>query len=702
MTRRRATAVATALIVLIASGTAGVWWWQNRGREQPLEPGWTAIAAVLAGDGTPGVRDGDASRARFLDPFGIATGADGTVYVADLHRLRRISPNGEVTTVAGSDSGFADGSADRARFNALSGIAIAADGTLYVADTGNNAIRRVTPGGSVSTIAGGHGQGYRDGAGADALFNGPIGVAVDNSGRIIVADAYNDRIRTVAADGTVTTLAGSGRRGILDGVVADARFDTPSGVAVDSRGVVYVADSGNDAIRMVLPDGIVSTAGPPPPYGIVRPVGVAVDSAGSIFVTDDRGRVIEITPGAAARTLVGLRPGFADGASESARFRSPAGLALAGPGRLMVADSRNALVRLVAAASRMPLRAPAAPRIDPRFDPEAFALDGLLWPVAPMEGPFEITGTLGEARGGAGSERFHAGLDIHASDGTEVRAVRDGLITSPHAASDFGSLNESVRIGVVAYVHIRVGRLAGDEVLDDPRFVADYDETGKVTGIRVRRGAVFSTGDVIGSVNRFNHVHMNVGWPGEEYNPLRFPLLQFRDTTPPSIRRGGIRLFDESGHAITAKQKGRLLVSGRVHIVVDAWDQVDGNERRRRLGLYELGYQVLTKDGSPAPGFEEVRPSIRFDRLAPDEEAARTVYWSGSGIPFFVGRSTRFLYAVSNTFNGGIASRGAWDTTVLAPGDYIIRVIAADIRGNQATTNRDLAVTVVPASSPAQ
>ena len=702
MTRTRATGIAIALVVVIGSTTAALWWWQHRGREPRLEPGWTAVATVVAGDGRAGVRDGDPGHARFLDPFGIAIAPDGTIYVADLYRLRRISPNGQVTTVAGSARGFADGSGDRARFDALSGISLAADGAIYAADTGNNAIRRVMPDGSVSTLAGGQGQGYRDGVGADALFNGPIGVALDPSGRVIVADAYNDRIRAVGPDGTVTTLAGSGRRGVFDGAVTDAQFDTPSGVAIDSRGVVYVADTGNDVVRMVTPDGVVSTIGPPPPYGIVRPVGVAVDAGGSIFVTDDRGRVIEITPGTAARTLVGVRPGFADGASESARFRSPAGLGIAGPGRLVVADSRNALVRFVAAPSKMPLTAPASPRINPQFDPEAFALDGLLWPTAPMEGPFEITGTLGEARGGEGSERFHRGLDIHASDGTEVRAVRDGLVTSPLGASDFGSLNESVRIGDVAYVHIRVGRLARDQVTDDPRFIADYDETGKVKGIRIRRGAMFSTGDVIGSANRFNHVHMNVGWPGEEYNPLRFSLLQFQDTTPPSIRRGGIRLFDETGNAITTKQKGRVLVSGRVNVVVDAWDQVDGNERRRRLGLYELGYQVLRKDGSPAPGFEAPRQSIRFDRLAPDEEAARTVYWSGSGIPFFVGRSTRFLYAVSNTFRDGIASPDAWDTTALAPGDYILRVIAADISGNQATTNRDLHVTVVPTSAPAR
>lgn len=700
----RSRSIALALLTIAAAAAAiGYWVWGPRSREPRLEPGWTAIATVLAGDGIAGHRDGPASHARFSDPVGLAVGRDGTIYVADAgsQRIRRIAPNGDVSTVAGSVDGYVDGPAGEAQFSSPSGLALSPDGTISVGDTANNAIRRISPQGEVSTLAGG-GAGYRDAQGSEALFNGPIGIAVDAAGRVIVADAYNDRIRAVAPDGSVVTLAGSGRRGILDGPAAEAQFDTPSGVAIDRRGTIYVADTGNDLVRMISPDGVVSTVGPPAPYGLVRPVGIVADEGGAIYVTDDRGRIVEMTPGLGGRTLAGSRSGFADGAGEHARFRSPTGIAIAAPGRLVVADSRNAVVRLVAAPSQLGLRLPTSPHVHPQFDPEKFALDGLLWPLHPMEGPHEITGTLGEARGGAGSERFHAGLDIHAPEGTPVLAVRDGVVTSPLAASDFGSLNESVRIGDLAYVHIRVGRLARDEVIDDPRFAANYDEAGKLIGIRIKRGARFSTGDVIGSINRFNHVHMNIGWPGEEHNPLRFPLVQLEDTVSPSIRRGGIRVFDEGGNPITVKRKGRLIVAGRVHIVVDAWDQMDGNERRRRLGLYRLGYQVLKRDGSPAPGFDRPLSTIRFDRLAPDDEAARLVYWSGSGIPFFVGRSTRFLYAITNTFQGGIAASGVWDTTTLEPGDYMLRVMASDIRGNEATANRDLPVTVVPAVSPPQ
>ncbi len=117
-----------------------------------------------------------------------------------------------------------------------------------------------------------------------------------------------------------------------------------------------------------------------------------------------------------------------------------------------------------------------------------------------------------------------------------------------------------------------------------------------------------------------------------------------------------------------------------MQVVVDAWDQADGNETRRRLGLYQLGYQVLKRDGTPVAGFEQPRNTILFDRLAPDPAAADLVYHSGSGIPFYGRRSTHFLYVVTNSLREGRAVAGAWDPSAVEPGDYIIRVIARDIQ----------------------
>jgi DNA-binding beta-propeller fold protein YncE len=696
--RARAFIGLAALLLLAA---AALWWWRPwRAPDPRPDPRWTATVVVLAGDGVAAVRDGPRETARFSDPFGVAVAADGSVYVADAgdaQRIRRIDPSGHVTTLAGGRRGFADGRGTEARFDTPSALAIDAQGVLYVADTGNNAIRRIAPDGTVTTVAGGGGAGYRDGPAREARFNGPIGVAVDGAGRILIADTYNDRIRAIGPEGLVSTLAGDGVPGFADGAGPAARFDTPCGIAIDrAAGTIVVADTGNDAIRTIDAGGGVATLAVSSGDGLSRPIGIAVDGSRELFVTDSRGRVLGMRDGV-ARIVAGAAAGFSDGRGEEARFRGPAGLALAGPRRLVVADTGNALVRIAAAPAQLPLLPPASSRVDPRFPVEPFETHALLWPVAPMEGPHEIAGTLGEARGAEGAERFHAGIDVRIEEGTPVLAVRSGTVSQPIAAHDVGSLNESLRIGPVAYVHIRAGRTRRNEIVDPEQFVPTYDEAGVLARLRIKRGASFAAGQAIGTVNGFNHVHLNIGWPGEERNPLLFDLAGFTDTVRPTIARGGVRILDDLGQPITRRVRGRLAISGRVQIVVDAWDQADGNRPNRRLGLYELGYQILNRDGTPAPGFEYLRPSLRFDRLASDPLAATLAYAPGSGIPFYRGRRTRFLYLVTNRLDGGVGMPGAWDTSTLPAGDYIVRILAADVRGNAAIANRDLPVTIVAA-----
>ena len=662
----------------------------------PLQAGWPAVVDVLAGDGHLGSTDGTAVSARFSDPFGIAVKADGTVFVADAgesQRIRQVSIDGTVSTLAGSAAGYADGVGAAARFETPSGLALGSDEALYVADTGNNAIRRVTAGGVVSTVAGGRGAGYRDGIVLDALFNAPVGVAVEPSGRIIVADTYNDRIRAIERGGSVTTIAGSGQQGLVDGPALDAQFDTPCGLAVDGAGNIFVADAGNGVIRKIDASGNVSTVelSPLGSY-LLRPLGVAVDEDGVIYATDDRGRVVEIAPGRGTRVLAGSIAGFANGRGESARMRGAAAIAVAGRGRLVVTDPRNALIRLVSAVSQADVRPPSPPSLAPVFDERLFAARPLLWPADPMEGPHEITGTMGEARGEENAGRFHAGLDVQAPEGTPVRVVRDGVVTSPVATSDFGTLNESLRIGSVAYVHLRAGRTRRNDPLADSRFVTSRDETGRVKHVRVKRGSRFTTGEPIGTVNAFNHVHLNVGWPGEEINPLRLRLVQFQDGVAPTI--SAVHLLTLDGHRLTAQRRAPVVVDQPVQVVVDAWDQSDGNKPTRRLGVYSLGYQILDKNGVPVPGFEKPRQTIRFDRLSPEPDAPSLVYASGSGIPFYGRRATHFLYVVTNSLQGGRAAKGVWDPAGLLPGRYIVRITARDFSGNEATANRDLSVVV--------
>ena len=520
-------------------------------------------------------------------------------------------------------------------------------------------------------------------------------MAVDVSGRVLVADTYNDRIRVITPDGSVGTIAGGPDAGSADGRGSEARFHTPTGIAVNRAGTIFVADTGNGLIRQIDAAGEVTTPSWQMPGGLVNPIGIAADDGGRIHVTDGRGAIVSLSPEAPPHSVGGVTAGFRDGRDAAARFRDPAGVAVAGPGRLIVADAGNALIRLVLSRAQLEAQPPASPRIAPHFDAARFGWQPLLWPVAPMSGPHEIAGTLGEARGAEGSERFHAGVDVRADEGVLVHAVRDAVASSPLGAGEFGRLTEWLRLGPVGYVHVRVGRTRTNQLLDAQRFAAVRDPQGGLVGIRVKRGARFETGDAIGTVNRFNHVHLNVGWPGEEHNPLRFNLPQFEDSVLPTIPPGGIRLYDQHWTPLVQRVRGRVLVAGGVRVVVDAWDQADGNRPGRRLGLYAIGYQVLDRSGSPVPGQVPTTETLSFDQLAVAPDAARIVFAPGSGIPVYGNRRTRFLYVATNRLRGGRATESLWDTATLAPGDYTLRILARDIRGNAAIANRDLAVTVV-------
>ncbi|MEW6321356.1 MAG: gluconolaconase [Acidobacteriota bacterium] len=613
--------------------------------------------------------------ARFADPFGAAVATDGTLYVTEggwRPALRAVTPAGDVVPLAGGlPPGFVDGPGSTARFDAPSALALDDTGDIYVADTGNNAIRRVTPRGVVSTLA------------IDAPLNGPIGIAVDAAGRVIVADAYNDAVRIVGPGRAVTTVTGP----------AEFPFDTPSGVAVATDGAIYVADTGNHLVRRIDPrTNDVVTLDVSLAEGLSRPIGIAA-AGDALYVTEERGRLIAIDARGNARVVAGAGPGFRDGEGADARFRRPASVAVAGPHHLVVADAGNGYLRRVIArgAVREAAVGEARPVPAPAFDETAFRWAPLLWPVWPMTGPHEVAGTMGEIRGGAGSERFHAGVDIRADAGSSVHAVRDGIVETPLATGGFNTLDEWMRVGPLGYVHVRVGRDVRGTVLDRTRFVPSYDAAGRLTRVRVKRGARFRTGEVVGSVNRFNHVHLNVGWTGEEVNPLAFRLPGFRDTVAPVIPSGGVRLYDDAWQPLARRSRGRVVVSGRVRVVVEAWDRADGNRPGRRLGLHALGFEVLGADGRPVPDAGGPEPAIRFDRLL-GSDAARLVYARGSGIPFYRGGVTAFRYIVTNRFRDGVATEGAWDTSALEPGPYAVRAWAADIAGNR--VSRDLAVTV--------
>ena len=425
----------------------------------------------------------------------------------------------------------------------------------------------------------------------------------------------------------------------------------------------------------------------------------------------DRGRVVQVAPDGAARVIAGRGgPGFADGEGRTeARFNQPAGLALAPDGSLVVADGANYLLRrvspfdtqsdkekkegVVVAAQPNPSQTVVLPRVNVESLGAPFP-----WPLDPQGQWHEVTATMGEARGSYDTNdsrhHLHGGVDVFGVYGQTVRAVREEKVTSPLANWGFGTLNEGMRAGLLTYVHLRVGRNERDEMLDTNIFIPVRDAEGKVARVRVRRGTHLRVGQALGTINRMYHVHMNLGPPGAELNPLALPFNGFDDHAAPKINRDGVQLFDESGARLKEKRDGRLIVRGRIRIVVDAFDQVDGNQPRRRLGLYRLGFQLLHADGTPAPGFEEPRIQIEFDRLPPDREAPKIAYADESGITVYGSKETRFLYEVTNIVRHGRAERGVWDTSTLPPGDYTLRIHASDFKGNEAVDNRDVPITL--------
>ena len=277
-------------------GIAAVLCWQAKAQVYTF----TTLAGLA---GNAGSADGTGSAARFYYPCGVAVDASGTVYVADTYAytIRKITSGGAVTTLAGSagNSGSADGTGSAARFSHTRGVAVDASGNAYVADAENNTIRKITPGGVVTTLAGLAGNsGSADGTGSAARFNWPFGVAVDASGTVYAADWNSCTIRKITSGGVVTTLAGSaGNSGSADGTGSAARFNNPNGVAVDASGTVYVADPHNDTIRQITSGGMVTTlagsagiAGSADGTGTAarfnNPGGVAVDPSGTVYVAD--------------------------------------------------------------------------------------------------------------------------------------------------------------------------------------------------------------------------------------------------------------------------------------------------------------------------------------------------------------------------------------------------------------------------------
>jgi sugar lactone lactonase YvrE len=665
-------------------------------------PFWPARVTTLAGDGIPGAVDGPAASSRFDDPFGVTIDSHGKIYVADggdTNRIRTIAPDGTVASFAGSREGFLDGVGSAAAFHTPSALAFDHEGNLFVADTGNHAIRKIAPDGTVTTVAGNGAPGYADGIGRAAQFNGPVGLAVDDAGIVYVADTYNDRIRRIGRDGSVTTIAGSDKPGKLDGAGTAAGFDTPSAIAVATDGTLYVADTGNHAVRRIGADGTVTTIAVPPEAErrpvLRRPVALALTRDGYLYIAaSSGGRILQLTPEGEYRALQDADvPPSADGFGPdgTVQLYGPRGIAVERDGSLVVADAQaHRLHRL--ASPRAGEAAPTRPQ------PVAVQRkQPMPWPVGPQDTVHEVVGVMGEVRGsynGDSRDHFHAGLDVRADVGSPVLAVFPSKVSDPYANWGFDSLSEGISLGPLSYIHMRVGRDTRGKPLD-ARFQVLLSDDGKRRGkaerVRVPRGTRFAVGDPLGTINAMAHVHLDYYQGGAVVNPLTLPFVGFTDTVAPQVN--SIALFDSSGQRLRAKKREPLRVPrslGEVNIVVDAYDQVDGNLARRRLGLYKLGYQLLKADASPVAGFERPLITQVYDRLPRNPDAVKLVYAPNSGITVYGSKSTQFAYAVNNRLQDGEVKAGSWQLGGIAPGEYILRIYAADYAGQVALNGRDL------------
>ena len=331
---------------------------------------------TYAGTGTPGFMNGDTSVAQFNQPFGIAIDPEGNLYLADAgnHCIRKIGTDGQVSTFAGipNQPGYLDGPALEAKFRQPFNLCFDGEGNLYVSDFQNQRIRKISPDMQVTTIAGSGFAGYQDGPADEAKFNYPRGICLDDTGNIYIGDSWNHRIRKISTDGMVSTWAGGGETigvqsvgGWVDASDTAARFYTPCEVSIDAENNIFVADAYNHRIRKIDPTRMVTTIagsggfgpdgggyqdGPPLEAQFDTPTALQVVTDGTIFVGDGANSVMRrIYPEEEVVTYAGSgEEGFLNGPDSLAQFNFPRGNVMDyALNRLYIVDYNNHAVRIL-------------------------------------------------------------------------------------------------------------------------------------------------------------------------------------------------------------------------------------------------------------------------------------------------------------------------------------------------------------------
>jgi sugar lactone lactonase YvrE len=338
----------------------------------------SGIIATVAGNGSIGYSGdgGPATSAQFRFPGGLALDAAGNLFIADInnHCIRKVTPGGVISTVAGNGkAGYSGdgGPATSAQLSNPSGIVVDSTNNLFIADYNNHRVRKVTSGGLISTVAGNGIQGYSGDGGpaTSAQLSGPHKLALDAAGNLFIADLGNQCIRKVTSDGVISTVAGNKAQGQGysgdDGPATSAQLNFPVGVALDATGNLFIADSGNNRIRKVTPGGIISTVagngnagysgdgGPPTSALLSGSKGVALDVTGNLFIADSgNNRIRKVTPGGIISTVAGNgNAGYSGdgGPANSAQLSGPTGIVVDSAGNLFIADFSNQCIRKVTA-----------------------------------------------------------------------------------------------------------------------------------------------------------------------------------------------------------------------------------------------------------------------------------------------------------------------------------------------------------------
>ena len=325
--------------------------------ELPPEQKEKVTVTTIAGDGTRAHADGPALSAKFHTPADVAVGADGTIYVADYNTIRKIV-DGQVSTPAGNGtSGIENGPGESAEFKGPFRIVVDGNNNLYVVDYEDPRIRKISPDAYVTTYAGTSNAGFLNGGTLMAQFLLAMqGIAADGQGNVYVDDTFNERIRKISTAGQVNTYAGVGAVGFRDGDTAIAEFSDPAGLAFDPQGNLYVADAGNYCIRKITPGGSVSKFAGSGIRGsqdgsaeiaqFNRMGDIVADGKGNLFVADEY-RIRKVTPGGVVSTIAGSTAGYVDGPGDIAKFAWPAGLGIDSKGNIYVADVYSNRIRKI-------------------------------------------------------------------------------------------------------------------------------------------------------------------------------------------------------------------------------------------------------------------------------------------------------------------------------------------------------------------